>query len=203
MATCWSLWPCIHNHPSHCTKFSSDPAVVIVEISDNSVPFCPFCFSSCSEAVKKYPKNRMLGQRQVSDGKVKQSSSYVMGGMIILWIFSEDANFGLEFRLVTMCGKRMRKCTRRSSRLEQPSEASALSRWVKDADLSEYVESFFYWILKCMAEWVFTEDICWYLLLGGSLWHIWIKLSRMGHGHAGEFLIGVHEKDIFQESFVE
>uniref|UniRef100_A0A453LXS9 AMP-dependent synthetase/ligase domain-containing protein n=1 Tax=Aegilops tauschii subsp. strangulata TaxID=200361 RepID=A0A453LXS9_AEGTS len=40
---------------------------------------------------------------------------------------SDGARF-LMARLVTMCGKRMNKCTRRLSRLEQLSEASALSR---------------------------------------------------------------------------
>jgi hypothetical protein len=40
--------------------------------SDNvAQSFLFFC--SCSGAVKKYPKNRMLGQRQVTDGKVKSS----------------------------------------------------------------------------------------------------------------------------------
>jgi long-chain acyl-CoA synthetase len=32
-----------------------------------------FCVRYCSGAVKKYPKNSMLGRRQVTDGKVKSN----------------------------------------------------------------------------------------------------------------------------------
>jgi hypothetical protein len=35
-------------------------------------------FLFCSGAVKKYPKNRMLGRRQVTDGKVKITSFFYM-----------------------------------------------------------------------------------------------------------------------------
>jgi len=38
--------------------------------------FSFFFFCSSGGAVKKYPKNRMLGNRQVTDGKVK-SSHYI------------------------------------------------------------------------------------------------------------------------------
>ena len=49
-----------------------------------------------------------------------------------------------------MCGKRMKKFTRRSWGLDQPSEASVLTRWETNADLPVSMLRFLSWFWKCM-----------------------------------------------------
>ena len=68
-----------------------------------------FFFCSCSGAVKKYPKNMMLGQRQVTDGKVKSSLCMFYFDCNLLVLLSEIKL--IFIRPVNMCGKRMRKFT--------------------------------------------------------------------------------------------
>jgi hypothetical protein len=113
----------------HIIQSFQCPAVASVDISENFTQFFNLLFCSCSGAVKKYPKNRMLGQRQVSDGKViycdGENGNYCEKKMCY---FDRMKHVRLKFRLVTMCGKHMNKCTRRLSRLEQLSEALVLSR---------------------------------------------------------------------------
>jgi hypothetical protein len=87
-------------------------------ISDNVVPISPFFLLlwSRSGAVKKYPTNRMVGQRQVTDGKVKAEPSqiYLFSQRFCPGFRMSSSTVFLIHRPVSMCGKRTRKCARRS-----------------------------------------------------------------------------------------
>jgi hypothetical protein len=59
----------------------------VCQIAEKFLPiFFFFLFCSCSGAVKKYPNNRMLGRRKVSDGKVEQQIHREINFWIYLFI---------------------------------------------------------------------------------------------------------------------
>ena len=124
----------------------------------------------------------MLGQRQVTDGKVKSSFCLFYFDWNLLFFYQRLSS--IFIRPVNMCGKRMKKFTRRSWGLDQPSEASVLTRWETNADLPVSMLRFLFWFWKCM-----PSMKTMYMLAGGSLWDIWIQLSRMGYGHAGDLIL--------------
>ena len=90
----------------------------------------------------------MLGQRQVTDGKVKSSLCMFYFDCNLLVLLSEIKL--IFIRPVNMCGKRMRKFTWRSRGLDQPSEASVLTRWETNAYLPVSMLRFLFWFWKCM-----------------------------------------------------